>query len=82
MAALNKWTSEVTSIKVAFALGNVHSSIAYFSFRLDGRIGASRVQLPASFYQNLLVTAACWSSACFMCLLSLEFISHWTLPVN
>ncbi|DBA99138.1 TPA: hypothetical protein ACH3X3_011763 [Trebouxia sp. C0006] len=54
MAALHKWTSEVTSMKVAFALGNVHSSIAYFSFRLDGRIGASRVQLPASFYQNLL----------------------------
>ena len=62
MAALHKWTSEVTSMKVAFALGNVHSSIAYFSFRLDGRIGASRVQLPASFYQNLLVTAAC----CFL----------------
>ncbi|KAL0024088.1 hypothetical protein WJX79_005583 [Trebouxia sp. C0005] len=54
MAALHKWTSEVTSMKVAFALGNVHSSIAYFSFRLDGRVGASRVQLPASFYQSLL----------------------------
>ncbi|DBA95753.1 TPA: hypothetical protein ACH3X1_001307 [Trebouxia sp. C0004] len=54
MAALHKWTSEVTAMKVAFALGNVHSSIAYFSVRLDGCMGASRVQLPGSFYQTLL----------------------------
>ena len=45
MAALHTWAKELSCLKVALAMGNLKNSVAYSSFRLDGRKSHSQLLL-------------------------------------
>lgn len=55
MQELLQWSSEVNSLIVFLAVGNLKNFVAFTSSRLDGNVGPDVGQLPDSWYQSFNV---------------------------
>ena len=55
MQELLQWSSQVNSLIVFLAVGNVKNFVAYTGSRLDGNVGPNVSQLPDSWYHSFTV---------------------------
>ena len=56
MQELREWSSQVNSLIVFLAVGNVRNFVAFTGTRLDGNQGPSVAELPDSWYQSFTVS--------------------------